>query len=138
MSRALPECLDWLDDERSTPIGPVAAMGQERNLLRRFVIDGRPIALNLHVIGDTRCQTNSHYAWGSGNALAGAASLSDVLAEHAGDPEAQALAFEARSAQSWPTATTFPPRVIEPSSGRTAARPAGRNLPRATAASRRP
>ncbi len=96
VSRALPECLDWLDDERSTPIGPVAAMGQERNLLRRFVIDGRPIALNLHVIGDTRCQTNSHYAWGSGNALAGAACLSDVLAEHAGDPEAQALAFEAR------------------------------------------
>ena len=30
------------------------------------------------------------------HALAGAACLSDVLAEHAGDPEAQALAFEAR------------------------------------------
>ncbi|MEA2622946.1 MAG: hypothetical protein QOH61_1856 [Chloroflexota bacterium] len=96
VSRTLPESLDWLDVERAAPIGPVAAMGQERNVLRQFVIDGRPIALNLHVIGDARCQTNSHYAWGSGNALAGAAALTDILTEHPGDPEAQALAFEAR------------------------------------------
>jgi 2-polyprenyl-6-methoxyphenol hydroxylase-like FAD-dependent oxidoreductase len=93
--RALPEALDWLDPERATPIGPVAAMGEERNLLREFVSAGRPIALGLHVIGDARCQTNSLYAWGSGSALAAAATLVDVLTEYPGDPEAQALAFEA-------------------------------------------
>jgi 2-polyprenyl-6-methoxyphenol hydroxylase-like FAD-dependent oxidoreductase len=95
-SRALPESLDWLEPDRTTPIGPVAAMGEERNTLRRFVAEGRPIVLGLHVIGDARCQTNSLYAWGSGSALNGAAALVDVLREHSGDPEGQALAFEAR------------------------------------------
>jgi 2-polyprenyl-6-methoxyphenol hydroxylase-like FAD-dependent oxidoreductase len=94
VARALPEIGDWLDSERASPIGPVAAMGQERNVLRQFVHDGRPIALGLHVIGDARCQTNSLYAWGSRTALASAAALTDVLDEHPGDPEAQALAFE--------------------------------------------
>ena len=99
-ARALPETLDWLDPERATPIGPVAAMGEERNLQREFISGGRPIALGLHVIGDARCQTNSLYAWGSGAALAAAATLVDVLTKHRGDPEAQALAFEAeRSAE---------------------------------------
>ncbi len=96
VARALPESLDWLDADRATPIGPVAAMGQERNVLRRFVSAGRPIALGLHVIGDARCQLNSLYAWGSGVALAGAVTLVDVLTEHRRDPEAQALAFDAR------------------------------------------
>jgi 2-polyprenyl-6-methoxyphenol hydroxylase-like FAD-dependent oxidoreductase len=95
-ARALPESLDWLDPERATPIGPVAAMGEERNLLRQFVTAGRPIALGMHVIGDARCQTNSLYAWGAGSALAAATTLVDVLTEHPSDPEAQALAFEAR------------------------------------------
>jgi hypothetical protein len=74
-------------------------MGEERNTLRRFVSDGRPIALGLHVIGDARCQTNSVYAWGAGLALTAAATLVDVMAEHVGDPEAQALALEARLAE---------------------------------------
>ena len=95
-ARVLPGSAGWLDADRATPIGPVAAMGEERNLLRHFTSDGRPIALGVHVIGDARCQTNSLYAWGSGSALAGAITLVDVLAEHHGDPEAQALAFEAR------------------------------------------
>ena len=95
-ARALPESLDWLEPERATPIGPVAAMGEERNLLRQFVTAGRPIALGVHVIGDARCQTNSLYAWGAGSALAAATTLVDVLTEHPGDLQAQALAFEAR------------------------------------------
>jgi hypothetical protein len=71
-------------------------MGQERDVLPTFVRDGRPIALGLHVIGDARCQTNSLYAWGSHLALNAPATLVDVMAEHAGDPEAQALALDAR------------------------------------------
>jgi 2-polyprenyl-6-methoxyphenol hydroxylase-like FAD-dependent oxidoreductase len=96
VSRALPEIGDWLDAGRATPIGPVAAMGQERNVLRHFVRDERPIALGLHAIGDARCQLDSLYAWGSGVALAGAATVADVMHEHPDDPEAQALDFEAR------------------------------------------
>ena len=96
VARALPESHDWLDPERAMPIGPVAAMGQERDVLRAFVHDGRPVALGLHVIGDARCQTHSLYAWGSHLALAGAAAVADVVTEHRRDPEAQALALDAR------------------------------------------
>jgi 2-polyprenyl-6-methoxyphenol hydroxylase-like FAD-dependent oxidoreductase len=94
--RLLPGARDWLDPDRSTPLGPVAALGQERNVHRRFVSDGRPIALGLHVIGDARCQTNSIYAWGCASALMQAAALCDVLIGHPFDPLAQALDLEER------------------------------------------
>jgi 2-polyprenyl-6-methoxyphenol hydroxylase-like FAD-dependent oxidoreductase len=94
--RALPESAEWLDPARSTPISAIAAMGQERDTLRRFVSDGRPVALGVHVIGDARCQTHSLYAWGSRNALAGAAAVADVMADHPADGEAQALDLEHR------------------------------------------
>jgi hypothetical protein len=94
--RLLPEAREWLDPARSAPIGPVAALGQERNVHRQLVPDGRPLALGLHVIGDARCATNSVYAWGCGSALMQAAALCDVLLEHPADPLAQALDLEAR------------------------------------------
>jgi 2-polyprenyl-6-methoxyphenol hydroxylase-like FAD-dependent oxidoreductase len=93
---ALPECTEWLSPDRSAPISAIAAMGGERNTLRRFVCDGRPAALGVHVIGDARCQTNSAYAWGSCHALVAACAVRDVIAEHGGDPEAQALALDQR------------------------------------------
>ena len=96
VARAMPEGPVWLDPERSTPIGPVAAMGQERTLLRRFMREGVPLALGLHVLGDARCQTNSDYAWGAGLAVTEAYALADVLAEQRGDALAEATAFEAR------------------------------------------
>jgi 2-polyprenyl-6-methoxyphenol hydroxylase-like FAD-dependent oxidoreductase len=93
---ALPECTEWISPDRSAPISTIAAMGGERNTLRQFVRDGRPAALGVHVIGDARCQTNSAYAWGSRHALAAAGAVRDVIAEHGGDPEAQALALDQR------------------------------------------
>ena len=93
---ALPECTEWISPDRSSPISAIAAMGGERNTLRQFVRDGRPAALGVHVIGDARCQTNSAYAWGSRQALAAACAVRDVIAEHGGDPEAQALALDLR------------------------------------------
>jgi 2-polyprenyl-6-methoxyphenol hydroxylase-like FAD-dependent oxidoreductase len=89
----LPEGPEWIDPERSQPITPtVDVMGQERNTLRRFVEDGRPLALGVHVIGDARCQTDSLFAWGSGNALMAAVALQDAIADHPADAAAQALA----------------------------------------------
>jgi 2-polyprenyl-6-methoxyphenol hydroxylase-like FAD-dependent oxidoreductase len=91
---AMPEWPEWIDSERSRPITPaVDVMGQERNTLRRFVVDGRPLALGVHVIGDARCQTDSLFAWGCGNALMAAAALSDAIADHPADDAAQALAL---------------------------------------------
>ena len=75
VSRALPECLDWLDAERSTPIGPVAAMGQERNLLRGSSSTAA-IALNLHVIGDSVARRTRTTRGVPGTRLRGRACLS--------------------------------------------------------------
>ena len=94
IARALPESEGWLDPARSVPIGPVVAMGQERNVVRGFVVDGAPVALGLHVIGDARCQTDSQYAWGCGHALAAACAGIDAFKEYRGDATAQALAVE--------------------------------------------
>jgi hypothetical protein len=96
VARALPEGRTWLDPERSTPIGPVAAFGQEHNRLRRFMSDGHPLALGLHVIGDARCTTHNIYGWGVGMAFAEAVTVADILTEQRGDALAQALAFEQR------------------------------------------
>jgi 2-polyprenyl-6-methoxyphenol hydroxylase-like FAD-dependent oxidoreductase len=93
---AMPEWQQWIDPERSQPITPgVDVMGNERNTLRRFVEDDRPLALGVHVIGDARCQTDSLFAWGCGNALMAAAAVSDAIAEHPADEEAQALSVAA-------------------------------------------
>ena len=85
VARALPDARDWIDPERSTPIGPVAAFGGEFNMLRRFFRDGQPLALGLHVIGDARCTTNNIYGWGAKLAFAQAVDLADVLIQHSGD-----------------------------------------------------
>ena len=53
------------------------------------------MALGVHVIGDARCQTDSLFAWGCGDALMGASALADVIAEHPADDEAQALELAA-------------------------------------------
>ena len=92
---AVDQWREWLDPERSQPISPaVEIMGQERNVIRSFVDDDTPLALGVHVIGDARCQTDSLFAWGCGNAMTTAAALVDTLAEHPDDKHAQALAFE--------------------------------------------
>jgi 2-polyprenyl-6-methoxyphenol hydroxylase-like FAD-dependent oxidoreductase len=95
----IPMTTPWIAPERATPIGPLAAMGQEQNLLRRFVREERPLALGLHAIGDVRCRTNSVYAWGAGIALAEAVTLSDLLAEFPHDPLTQAMLFEERHSE---------------------------------------
>lgn len=93
---AMPEWPEWISPERSQPISPaVEVMGQERNTLRRFIEDGRPLALGVHVIGDARCQTDSLFAWGCGNALMAAVALADAVAEHPGDEDGRALALAA-------------------------------------------
>ena len=92
---AVDQWREWLDPERSQPISPaVEVMGQERNVIRSFAGDDGPLALGVHVIGDARCQTDSLFAWGCGNAMTTATALVDAVAEHPNDKHAQALALE--------------------------------------------
>jgi 2-polyprenyl-6-methoxyphenol hydroxylase-like FAD-dependent oxidoreductase len=97
---SIPVIAPWLSPERSVPIGPVASMGQEQNILRRFVTGGRPLALGMHVIGDARCQTHNAYGWGTPLALFDAITLTDVLRQYPHDPLAQARGFEERTSGS--------------------------------------
>ena len=86
----------WVEAARAEPIWRVESMSHPRNTLRRFVQNGRPVMLALHVIGDALCHTNPALGWGVSLALAQAFTLADVVASHPGDPYAQAQALDAR------------------------------------------
>jgi 2-polyprenyl-6-methoxyphenol hydroxylase-like FAD-dependent oxidoreductase len=95
-AQTVPEIAEWIDPDRAVPITPkVDVMGRERNVLRHFVVDERPLVRGLHVVGDARCQTDSLYAWGCGNAFTTAVAVVDAIAEHPGDFDSQALVVEA-------------------------------------------
>jgi hypothetical protein len=93
----VPDWPAWIDPGRSEPISPgVEVMGQERNVLRSFVRDGRPVALGVHVIGDARCSTHSLWAWGCAHTMHAAMAAADAIEEHPKDHEAQALLLSSR------------------------------------------
>ncbi len=94
----MPEAREWLDADRSTPIGDLCPMGEERNLLRIFPRDGAPLALGVHVVGDARGRTNSLYAWGATMAIQQTGALADAIRDHPDDPAAQAAALELSAA----------------------------------------
>jgi 2-polyprenyl-6-methoxyphenol hydroxylase-like FAD-dependent oxidoreductase len=94
-SRALPPARDWIDPERSEPVTDVRTMASLENRRRRFVRDGRPLALGVHAVGDAAVCSNPMYGRGCSLAAVHAFLLSDVLAAHPDDPVAAALAFDA-------------------------------------------
>lgn len=99
-ARALPAAAPWVKPERAEPLDHVQSMGGLRCVLRRFVVDGRPVAPGLHVIGDALVHTTPTFGYGASLALTHAYALADALDAHA-DPAAQALAFDAAV---WPEA----------------------------------
>jgi 2-polyprenyl-6-methoxyphenol hydroxylase-like FAD-dependent oxidoreductase len=94
-ARAIPAFAPWVDPARSEPVGPVEAMGQLRCMLRRFVVDGAPVAPGLHVLGDALCHTTPTFGYGASLGLAHGFTLADAVAAAPTDPVAQALAFDA-------------------------------------------
>jgi 2-polyprenyl-6-methoxyphenol hydroxylase-like FAD-dependent oxidoreductase len=94
-----------IDDEISEPITPVLPMGQLRNTLKEFVMDGGPVVSGVIAVGDSRCHTNPRYAWGLSLALGQGFLLADLAARNGKDAEALALAFD-NEAGAW-TSTVF-------------------------------
>lgn len=92
--RTLRPLAPWTTAGLADPITGVESMARLRNRIRRFVVDGQPVATGLVVIGDAAMATNPWY--GKGCALAGiaAAALSDALATHGRDRLALALAMD--------------------------------------------
>ena len=81
--------------ERLIPDGPVYRMGGLVNRLRRFTsVDGRPLVLGLHAVGDAHTCTNPIYGRGCSLALVQAVALTDALMAHPTDPVARSVAYE--------------------------------------------
>jgi flavin-dependent dehydrogenase len=93
-ARSLPSTAAWVDSARAAPISDVKIMARLVNRARRFVIDGEPLALGVHAIGDAAVHTNPLYGRGCSLALVHAWLLADLVAAHTGDPHALALAFD--------------------------------------------
>jgi 2-polyprenyl-6-methoxyphenol hydroxylase-like FAD-dependent oxidoreductase len=93
--RQLPPVRDWIDPQRSEPITEVRTMASLENRRRRFVRDGRPLALGVHAVGDAAVCSNPMYGRGCTLAAVHAFLLADTLAEHPDDAAACALAFDA-------------------------------------------
>ncbi|MDO9174339.1 MAG: FAD-dependent oxidoreductase [Actinomycetota bacterium] len=93
--RTLKPLEPWTADGLAEPITDVESMARLKNRVRRFVIDGEPVATGLVVIGDAALATNPWY--GKGCSLAGIAaeSLSNALAAHGRDRVALAHAMDA-------------------------------------------
>ena len=93
-TRLIPALEPWL--KVLEPISDVWVMSAPRNVLRRDVVDGTPVALRLLAIGDAVSNTNPSFGRGMSLALCQAAMLADVVAAHPRDAFAQALMLDER------------------------------------------
>lgn len=90
---AIPRMSVWVDPANATPLTSVAFMGAHQNVLRRHVVDGRPLVRGLLPVGDALCTTNPQYGWGASMALTYAFAAVDAALAHIDDLEAMSLAF---------------------------------------------
>jgi len=93
-ARELPPVRAWIDPARSQAVTDVWPMAGLKNRRRRFVRDGRPLALGVHAVGDAAVCTNPMYGRGCSLALVHAFLLADAVLAHPDDPAACARAFD--------------------------------------------
>jgi 2-polyprenyl-6-methoxyphenol hydroxylase-like FAD-dependent oxidoreductase len=92
--RTLSPLEPWTADGLADPITDVEAMARLTNRIRRFVVDGEPVATGLVVIGDAALTTNPWYGKGCSQAGIAAEALSAALREHGRDRVGVALAMD--------------------------------------------
>ncbi len=93
--RTLKPLAPWTVDGLAEPITGVESMARLRNRIRRFVVDGQPVATGVVVIGDAAVATNPWYGKGCSQAGIAADALSDALRQHGRDRVALSLAMDA-------------------------------------------
>src|SRR5581483_2550717 len=136
--RALPGVAPWRAPGVSTPLGgpdgPVLAMGELRNRLRRFVDAEGPLARGFFAIGDAAYHSNPVYGRGCPMALVQAVLLEEAIARHRDDPIAAARYLdresEAQLRPYWDAAVSADRRAL----GRPLPRPSRRSAGSSTAA----
>ncbi len=89
----LPATKAWVDPAISRPITGVHLMAGLLNRLRTFVVDGHPLALGVHAIGDASVCTNPLYGRGCATGFWHADLLTEAIRAHSDDLAAQAVAF---------------------------------------------
>lgn len=92
--RACPLHAHWLD---GNPLTPVLAMSGIADRLRRFVVDGTPIATGFVAVADAWACTNPSAGRGLTVGFLHALQLRDTLRTHAGDPLALVEEFDRRT-----------------------------------------
>ncbi len=92
----IPGAGRWTDPDRAEPVTKVFAMGNLKNIWKRWVREGEPEVLGFFAVGDSSIRTNPLYGRGCSSAVMHAHILADVLAASA-DPTTRALQFEKRS-----------------------------------------
>lgn len=93
--RALVVTSSWLDG-RAEPITPeVHVMAGLLNRWRELHVDGRPLALGVHAVGDAHLCTNPLYGRGCTTGFWHAHLMAEAVADHPGDLWAQAQALDA-------------------------------------------
>lgn len=92
--RTLTPLAPWTSAGLAEPITDVESMARLRNRIRRFVIDGEPVATGLVVIGDAALATNPWYGKGCSQAGIAAEELSAALVRCGRDRVALALAMD--------------------------------------------
>ena len=93
--RTLRPLEPWTADGLAEPITGVESMARLRNRIRRFVVDGQPVATGFVVIGDAAVATNPWYGKGCSQAGIAADALSNALRQHGRDRVALSLAMDA-------------------------------------------
>ncbi|MBI1211011.1 MAG: FAD-dependent oxidoreductase [Alphaproteobacteria bacterium] len=92
----IPGCARWTNPARAEPVTKVFAMGNLKNIWKRWVRDGEPEVLGFFAVGDAALRTNPLYGRGCSSAVMHAHILADVLAATS-DPTARAMEFEKRT-----------------------------------------
>jgi len=88
----LPATSVWRTPGLSTPMSDVSSMSGIDDRWRDLVVDGAPIVTGLVAVGDSLVATNPAFGRGSSLAWICGRALVDVVAAHADDPLALALA----------------------------------------------
>lgn len=87
-----PAFADWW--EVLEPMTDVHALGSFDNRMRSLVVDGRPVVLGLHLVGDALAMTNPTRGRGVSMGLAAVGRLHDVLVDEGRTGEDAALAYD--------------------------------------------
>jgi 2-polyprenyl-6-methoxyphenol hydroxylase-like FAD-dependent oxidoreductase len=94
ITRSIPALEPWSDPGLAEPIMDAQPMAGNHNVLRPFMVDGRPAVLGLLPVGDSLCTTDVYFGWGVPLALSHGFALADAVATHPGRQLEQVKAFQ--------------------------------------------